>query len=155
MVITYYGEGAGKSSAAMGHALRYASQGKTVYVIRFLKEQIVSDYLQRLEPELKIFRFERLAVSFDDMTEDERTEEKKNILNGINYAHKVLGTGECDLLVLDEVLGAVCEGVLPEDDLLDALKQRASGTDVILTGREITAGVADVSDQILEIQKVK
>ena len=152
-IIVYHGDGAGKSSAALGHALRVASSGGTVYVIQFLKGQIASDFVQRLEPEMKLFRFERLPKYYDEMTEAERTEEKKNISNGISYARKVLATGECDMLVLDEVLGAIAEKIFPEEELLEALAQKSSQTTVIMTGRRATPGILDVSDVVLNIHR--
>lgn len=151
----YYGEGAGKSSAALGHGVRLASNGGTVYMIQFLKVQPKSDFLSRLEPELKFFRFERSPMSYDEMSDEERDEEKKNIQNGVNFARKVLANGECDLLVLDEVLGAVDEGILSEDEVLDALAQRPPETSVVLTGRKLPGRIARVADCVLNIQKEK
>ena len=154
-IYVYCGEGKGKTSAALGLAVRAVCEGKTVYFIRFMKNRIESDVLKRLEPELKIFRFERLPVAFDDMSEEERSEEKKNIQNGINFAHKALVTGECDMLVLDEVLGAVSEGVLEETVLLEALSKRGSETSVILTGRNVSQGIVEVADYVYNIQSEK
>ena len=154
-IVVYHGEGAGKTSAALGHAIRVASKGGTVYLIQFLKGQFASDFIQRLEPELKLFRFERLPKFYDEMTEAERTEEKKNIVNGINYARKVLATGECDMLVLDEVLGAVSEGILPEEELLEALAQKSSQTTVILTGRKLPPDIRAIADVVLNIHQEK
>ena len=148
----YYGEGSGKSSAALGDGIRLASNGDTVYMIQFLKVQPKSDFLSRLEPELKFFRFERSPMSYEEMSDAERDEEKKNIQNGINFARKVLTTGECDLLVLDEVLGAVDEGILSEDEVIDALEQRPAGTSVILTGRKLPDRIARMADCISNIE---
>ncbi len=154
-ICVYYGSGSGKSSAALGLALKEASRERTVYIIQFLKPQIDSDFLKRLEPEVKIFRFERLPVSFDEMTLEERAEEQKNIQNAINFAHKALLTGECDLLILDEVLGAIDEGMLPEEELLEALSNKKPETSVILTGRNISQGIVEVADNVYNIRDEK
>ena len=63
------------------------------------------DYLRRLEPEVKVFRFEKMDRYYEDLSEDEQREENINILNGVNFAKKVLTIGECDVLILDEILG--------------------------------------------------
>ena len=152
-ICVYCGSGNGKSAAALGLAIRAASEEKSVYFVRFLKRQIESEYLKRLEPEMKIFRFERLPVSYDDMSAEERTEEKKNIQNAINFARKVLANGECDLLVLDEVLGAVDEGMLQEEELLEALAGRDPETSIILTGRNITQGIVEAADYVYNIEE--
>ena len=100
----YYGEGRGKSTAALGNALRKADAGKNVIIVQFLKakKEEPGELLQRLEPEIKFFRFEKLAECFADLSEDEKKEESANMKNGLNFARKVLATSECDLLVLDE-----------------------------------------------------
>ena len=147
----YYGNGQGKSSAAIGQAIRVANGGGSVCLIRFLKEPVSADFVSRLEPEIKIFRFEHTLGAFDDLTEEERKEERQNILNGISFARKVLVTGECDLLILDEVLGAVNIGILEEEELLSALAMRSGSTAVILTGRELPPHVAEIADSIINI----
>ena len=82
----YYGEGKGKSTAALGQAVYYAGRGKEVFVIQFLKGRLSSDldYLTRLEPELKIYRFEKTEEFYNDLSEKEKEEERINILNGVN-----------------------------------------------------------------------
>ena len=95
----YYGEGRGKSTAALGNALRKADAGKNVIIVQFLKakKEEPGELLQRLEPEIKFFRFEKLAECFADLSEDEKKEESANMKNGLNFARKVLATSECDL----------------------------------------------------------
>lgn len=102
----FCGDGKGKSMAALGKAVLAASCGKSVMIIQFLKERGDEnmEFFRRLEPEIKMFRFERSEKSYIDMNEEEREEEKMNIRNGLNFARKVLSTQSCDVLVLDEVL---------------------------------------------------
>lgn len=147
----YYGEGRGKSSAALGNAIRSAGNGKTAYVVQFMKGQLDSDFLNRLEPEIKIFRFERCAEAFDSLSEEEKQEQKMNIQNGLNFAKKVLVTGECDVLVLDEILGLVVEGMATTEQIAEILKAKSLYTDVILTGRNKLPEIFDMADQILNI----
>ena len=98
----YYGEGQGKTSAALGNAIRKASNGQSAYVVQFMKGQLDTEYLTRLEPEVKVFRFERCSEGFDALDEAEKQEQKQNIQNGLNFAKKALVTGQCDMLVLDD-----------------------------------------------------
>ena len=67
----YYGEGQGKTSAALGNAIRKASNGQSAYVVQFMKGQLDTEYLTRLEPEVKVFRFERCSEGFDALDEAE------------------------------------------------------------------------------------
>lgn len=147
----YYGEGQGKTSAALGNAIRKASNGQSAYVVQFMKGQLDTEYLTRLEPEVKVFRFERCSEGFDALDEAEKQEQKQNIQNSLNFAKKALVTGQCDMLVLDEVLGLVKEGMATEDQILEVLQAKSLYTDVILTGRDSLPRVFDMADNILNI----
>lgn len=147
----YYGEGQGKTSAALGNAIRKASNGQSAYVVQFMKGQLGTEYLTRLEPEVKVFRFERCSEGFDALDEAEKQEQKQNIQNGLNFAKKALVTGQCDMLVLDEVLGLVKEGMATEAQILEVLQAKSLYTDVILTGRDSLPRVFDMADNILNI----
>ena len=87
-VQVYCGGGKGKTTAALGQGIRAASQGKSVIIIQFLKrkneEEI--DFIRRLEPEIKLFRFEKNEVCFDELDDDSKNEEIMNIKNGMNFA---------------------------------------------------------------------
>lgn len=135
-VQVYYGAGRGKSPAALGRAIRAASEGKTVFIVQFLKGKTDDEmeFLKRLEPEIKFFRFEKSEEYFSELSEEEQLEEVKNIKNGINFAKKVLTTGECDLLILDEVLGLVDHGMLEVEELKALIGAKPEDTDLILTG---------------------
>lgn len=135
-VQVYYGEGRGKSPAALGRAIRAASEGKTVFIIQFLKGKTDDEmeFLKRLEPEIKFFRFEKSQEYFSELTRQEQHEEGENIKNGINFARKVLATGECDLLILDEVLGIIDHGLLEVEELTELIRARSDEMDLILTG---------------------
>ena len=75
----FCGEGKGKSTASLGRAVVCASVGKTVFLIQFLKgrHEEKPDYLSRLEPELRVFSFEKLDRYYEELTEEEKQEEKK------------------------------------------------------------------------------
>jgi cob(I)alamin adenosyltransferase len=117
-IYIYTGDGRGKSPAAIGRAVQAAVEGKRVVIIQFLKGKGLgdSDFLRRMEPEIKLFRFEKSDGNFVELPEEKKQEEIQNIRNGIGFAKKVLTTGECDLLILDEVLGLVEKDIITEDD---------------------------------------
>ena len=119
LVKIYFGEGKGKSTSSMGRALVCAGEEKEVFVIQFQKGKMTGslDYLKRLEPEIKVFRFEREEAFYEDLSDEEKQEEKVNILNGYNFAKKVLSIGECDVLILkDESVELIMTGRhLPEE----------------------------------------
>ena len=79
-------------SGIPGRAMICASEGREVFVVQFLKGRMDGnlEYLQRLEPEMKIFRFEKADGYFENLNEEEKKDEIQNILNGLIFVHKVL-----------------------------------------------------------------
>ena len=152
-VQAYYGSGRGKSPAALGRALRAASEGRTVFIIQFLKgkDDGQMEYFRRLEPEIKVFRFEKSEEYFNELSKEEQSEEIKNIKNGINFARKVLATGECDLLILDEVLGLVDCDVLEVEELKNLIAARSEDTELILTGWVLLDELRPYIDEIYHL----
>lgn len=157
LIHIYSGDGHGKSPAALGKAIMTAAQGKSVVIIQFLKEKGLADseFLHRLEPEIKIFRFEKSELNFFELPEEKQTEEVINIKNGINFAKKVLVTGECDLLILDEVLGLVDNGIISVEDLKTLLAARDEETDIIMTGISLNDEICMLADEVSRIETLK
>ena len=157
LVYIYSGDGHGKSPAALGRAGMEAATGKSVVIIQFLKGKGVEDteFIRRLEPEIKVFRFEKSDKNFFELPEDKQMEETINIKNGFNYARKVLATGECNLLILDEVLGLIDNGIITVDELKSLLEARTDETDVIMTGISLNDEVCMLADEVSKIETLK
>ena len=77
-----------------------------------------------------------------------------NIRNGMNFANKVLATGECNLLILDEVLGLLDKNIIKTEDLRTLLDSRGE-TDVILTGINLHDEVCILADEVSKIETLK
>lgn len=156
LVHIYAGDGRGKSPAALGRAMQAAMEGKSVVIIQFLKGKGVgnSDFLSRMEPEIKMFRFEKSDETYETLSEEKKQEEVINIKNGMNFAKKVLVTGECDLLILDEVLGLVERKIISEEEL-KAIVECREDTDIILTGIKLSEDIYGLADEISKIETVK
>lgn len=156
MIHIYTGDGHGKSPAAIGRAVQAAADGQNVVMIQFLKGKggTDSEFLRRLEPEIKLFHFEKSDENFVELSEDKKREESVNIRNGINFAKKVLTTGECDLLILDEVLGLVEQDIISVEDLKNLLECQG-GTNVILTGISLSDDICVLADEVSKIETVK
>lgn len=156
-VQVYYGDGRGKTNAALGNALRAAGEKKTVVIVQFLKGKgdTCKEFLQRLEPEIKIFRFEKSEGFYDELSEEAKNEEKVNMKNGLNFAKKVLVTGECNVLILDEVLGLIDNGVISSQELESVLQMKTEDTEIILTGRVLEESVRAYADEIYNIAPEK
>ena len=149
----FCGTGTGKTAAAMGKGIQEASQGKSVFMIQFLKEKRsddVKEFFNRLEPEIKIYRFEKFPENFESLTEREKEDESRNIKNGLNFARKVLQTDECDVLILDEILGLVDQGIVTVEEI-QTLIDAAVDTTIYLTGTEKCETLWPYVDEVTEM----
>ncbi len=156
MVSVYTDDGCGKVPAALGKAVLAAVEGKRVVIIQFLKGRGLGDsgFLRRMEPEIKIFHFEKSDENYEELTEEKKQEEIVNIRNGMGYAKKVLTTRECDLLILDEMLGLVEKGIVSVEDV-KALVECRDETCVILTGIRLDERICSLADEASRIETMR
>lgn len=150
----YCGSGRGKSTLAIGQSIRAAVQGKSVIIVQFMKgkEHRDMDFLEDLENmDIKIFRFEKLENCYDELTEEEKEEEKLNIQNAWNFARKVIVTQECDFLLLDEILALPELGIVSEDAIAEVLHQKDDSMHIVMTGREISPGLRKHVDSVIRL----
>ncbi len=154
MIYIYCGEGKGKFPIALGKALQSACRGRDVVIIRFMKEKgmLDSEYVRRLEPEIKIFRFEKSDENFKQLSRERQTEEIINIRNGLNFAKKVMNTDECSLLILDEVLEVLDNDIITVDELKALLLCKPDEMDVIMTGVSCHAEIEMMADEMTRIE---
>ncbi len=151
----YCGRGNGKTAAALGRAVKLASCGKSVFFIQFLKGTTESslEYYRRLEPELKIFSFDQFDRPFMELSDEEKKEEKAHIRNGFAFARKVMLTGECDALVLDEAMLLPGKGILEPEEIINLMQGRSAAEDfeLILTGEFPHEELWPYADEVTEV----
>src|SRR5699024_1113163 len=113
------------------------------------------DFIRRLEPEVQLFRFEKYEKQYKDLSEEEKKEQDHYIFNGLKYAKKVIDTRQCDVLILDEVLGLLDLKIIEPTNLIDLLKERSEELDVIMTGRSLPEELMDYVDAVYCIETMK
>ncbi len=157
IVQAFYGQGKGKTLAAVGHCICAASLGQDVIMIQFLKGKEEEEFgiLRNLEPQIKIFRFEKESQRYEDLPPDRQQEEKYNILNGFHFARKVAETSECDVLVLDEVLGLIDLGIISVQSVIALTESMDDGCSLVMTGQRMPEELAEHVDILSEIRPVK
>ena len=153
----YCGPGKGKTGVAIGQAVRAVGHGKRTIVIQFLKGKATTqlDYLSVLEPDIRLFRFEKKDKYYEDLTEEEKQEENLNIRNGLNFARKVLITEECEMLILDEILSALELGIVSEEEVKGLIKAKDDETELILTGNMVTEALKEAADRVVSLEIIK
>ena len=157
IVQVFYVPGKGKTSAAVGQCIRAASLGQSVIIIQFLKGNDAEEFnfLEKLEPDIKLFRFEKEKESFSELLASQKKEETQNILNGVNFARKVIDTGGCDVLVLDEILGLIDLEIITVEDIIHLIELRDDYTRLVLTGQNLPEELVEYMDVISKIELEK
>jgi len=157
LVQIYCGNGKGKTTAAIGLGIRAIGRDLKVIMIQFLKNSDTGECktLKLLEPEFKVFHFEKPRGFTWSLTPEEREEKKIEIKNAMNFARKVLDTGECDILILDEILGAIQAGFVVEEEVANMIDNKPETTELVLTGRVLPDSLAQKAGYISKIEAVK
>ncbi len=148
------GSGKGKTTAAFGLAMRAAGHGFRVCIVQFMKtgettgEVISARHLGGIE----VAQYGTgLFVDSKHVTD----EDGENAREGLEHAKRILSDGSCQLVVLDEVNTVVSFGLLSADDVLNALKSRAEGVEVVLTGRNAPIEFIEYADYVSIIESKK
>ncbi len=151
LVYVWTGDGAGKTTSALGTALRAVGQGKKVVIVQFLKgRKDIGEYKvkEKLAPLYEIHQFGRPEFVMR-LTEEDYELAKQ----GLKFAEKRLKEKPF-LLILDEINVAVHMGLIKAKDLL-ALLDKAEDTTVYLTGRNAPKEIVKRADFVVELKEIK
>jgi cob(I)alamin adenosyltransferase len=156
LIHLYYGYGKGKTTAALGLAMRAAGSGKSVVIVQFLKDTNTSELksFSRV-PEITLLRGTAAKVFVRDMTPEQLEETKKlqeaNLREAIGYVE----SGNCDLLILDEALDAYQLGLLDPELFWDAILRKPEALEVVVTGHRPDERLVEAADYVTEMVKIK
>lgn len=156
LVHVYIGDGKGKSTAALGLALRAAGAGLRVFYCQFLKQENSSELSSlALLPNITVQKGEPTDGFLFFMDEEKRAKAEANALSRFETAKKHILDGDYDMVILDEVLWLLSAEILSSEDLLSLLSSRAENCELILTGGHAPAEIIDAADYVSEIQKIR
>jgi cob(I)alamin adenosyltransferase len=155
-VHVYYGDGKGKTIAALGLALRACGQGLRVTVLPFFKSAFSGEFtaLDKL-PYVNVLRVQGNGKFLPAMTQEEKECMRKEHDRLLMEAAVIAMRGECDLLVLDEALVAVSLCMADESILAGLLNNKPQGLEIVITGHQPVGWIMDSADYITEMIKHK
>lgn len=151
----YTGNSKGKTTAALGLALRAVGRGLSVCMIQFMKgggpygEHIAAE---RLSPELEIIPTGRSGWV---NRQNPAPEDVQSAREGLLLARRRLEEERCDILILDEICGAIDFGLLTLEEVLELVALKPLHTELVLTGRNAPAELIDRADLVTEMREVK
>ena len=154
LVQIYTGDGKGKTTAALGLAMRAAGRGLSVFMVQFLKGRQYGELesAKRLSDRFKIVQsgLDSFVKKGEPSEEDLRLARE-----GIELARDAVLGGGYDVVILDEVNVAVELGVLKVEDVLPLIDERPDGVELVLTGRYAPPEFCERADLITEMKNVK
>ncbi|MGK0468813.1 MAG: cob(I)alamin adenosyltransferase [Clostridium sp.] len=153
----YTGNGKGKTTAAVGLAVRAAGNGYNVIMVQFLKGSKTGEIesAKKLAPFFNIFRFEEKRGFFWTLNAEEKIELKEEVQKGYEFCRKALKEEKCDILIMDEVMGALSNGLISEDQLIELIDKKPSNIELILTGRNVPRAILDKANLVTEMKDIK
>lgn len=156
MIHIYCGDGKGKTTAAMGLALRAAGRGKAVTIAQFLKGSDSGErYALEAQPHITLLPVpETVKFSFQ-MNERERQEAGQRFSDLCRQCQARIAAGKTQMVILDEACAAVNTGLLPLEQLLALLDDQSEEIEIILTGRDPHPALLERADYITEMKKIR
>jgi cob(I)alamin adenosyltransferase len=156
LIQVYTGDGKGKSTAAIGQAVRAASHGFKVGFVSFFKDPEVFGYgeyksLRKLG--IKTFLFAKRHPHF--YREIDLDEVRHECCNGLEFIKGLFQDQSWDMLVLDEIDIAMRDGFLKEEEVLSLLEAKPERLELVLTGRGATRRIMEKADLVSEVKEVK
>ncbi|MFA7158714.1 MAG: cob(I)yrinic acid a,c-diamide adenosyltransferase [Kiritimatiellia bacterium] len=153
IVQVYTGDGKGKTTAALGLALRAAGAGLKIYLGQFIKKGATSEILalRRLHPAIAVRQYGRgCFVRGKPAPGDIRAARK-----GLASLQRAMLGRKYDLVIGDEILCAITAGLLTTGSVLRLITRKPSSVELVLTGRNAPAGVVRRADLVTEMRPVK
>lgn len=149
----YTGDGKGKTTAAIGQAIRACGHGARVIMIQFMKGREYGE----LRHVANINNFDILQFGRDEFVDKEEPSQTdiEYAQQGLEKARQVAREGKYDLLILDEINVALDFGLIPLKDILELLREKPEKMEVILTGRNAAKELIDIAHLVTEMKEIK
>ncbi|HDP26130.1 MAG TPA: cob(I)yrinic acid a,c-diamide adenosyltransferase [Deltaproteobacteria bacterium] len=151
----YTGDGKGKTTAALGLALRAAGHGMKTCVVQFMKGQHYGelDAVKHLSAFLNIEQFG--SPFFCSFTDPPDEADVRRARAGLGRVRELMEAGSCDVLVADEIITASLFKLISETEVLEIMAAKPGGLELILTGRGATEAMIEAADLVTEMREIK
>ena len=157
LVIVYTGNGKGKTTAALGLAIRAVGYDHKVCMLQFIKGSWhygEMDSSKKLEP-----NFELIAVGkgFVGILDDNspREEHEKYAAEAVRICREKIFSEKYDVIILDEVNYAITLGLIDVQEIIKIIKEKPSDLDLVLTGRDVKEEIVELADLVTEMKEIK
>jgi cob(I)alamin adenosyltransferase len=156
LVHIYTGDGKGKTTAAIGLAVRAYGSGLKVLLVQFLKGSPSGEInsFKKLDG-FSVVRCDKIKKFVINMNEEERNEASKYVGDLFKEISEKAIDGSIDMLILDEIFGAITTGFITKEQVVELIKNKDSNVELVLTGRDAPEEIIELSHYVSEIKAIK
>jgi len=154
LVEIYTGNGKGKTTSALGLAMRASGQGARVVIIQFMKS---GEGYGELKSIAKLDGITLISTGHPGFTlrGEEKPEDFSEAERGLDLARRYAEPGACDMLILDEMNVALDRGLLKTEEVVSFIKNKPEDLELVITGRAAKQEIIEAADLVSEIMEVR
>ena len=157
LVIVYTGNGKGKTTAALGLAIRAVGYEHKVCMLQFIKGSWhygEMDSSKKLEPNFELIAIGKGFVGILD-DNSPREEHEKYAAEALRICREKINSGDYNVVILDEVNYAINLGLIDVQEIIKLIKEKPSNLDLVLTGRDVKEEIVELADLVTEMKEIK
>ena len=157
LVIVYTGNGKGKTTAALGLAMRAVGYEHKVCMLQFIKGSWhygEMDSSKKLEPNFELIAIGKGFVGILD-DNSSREEHEKYAAEALRICREKIFSEKYDVIILDEVNYAIKLGLIDVQEIIKIIKEKPSDLDLVLTGRDVKEEIVELADLVTEMKEIK
>ncbi|MDC0168876.1 cob(I)yrinic acid a,c-diamide adenosyltransferase [Candidatus Nitrosopelagicus sp.] len=157
LVIVYTGNGKGKTTAALGLAIRAVGYEHKVCMLQFIKGSWhygEMDSSKKLEPNFELIAIGKGFVGILD-DNSPREEHEKYAAEALRICREKINSGNYNVVILDEVNYAINLGLIDVQEIIKLIKEKPSNLDIVLTGRDVKEEIVELADLVTEMKEIK
>ena len=157
LVIVYTGNGKGKTTAALGLAMRAIGYEHNVCMLQFIKGSWhygEMDSSKKLEPNFELIAIGKGFVGILD-DNSPREEHEKYAAEALRICREKINSGKYNVVILDEVNYAINLGLIDVQEIIKIIKEKPSNLDLVLTGRDVKEEIVELADLVTEMKEIK
>jgi cob(I)alamin adenosyltransferase len=157
LIVVITGNGKGKTTSALGMALRSCGHGMKVCIIQFMKGDIYAgewDGVKKMDCDIELIATGKGFCGIQGNPYSKQ-EHRANAQDAIDLAKEKIATKSCDLLILDEINNALHLGLVDLEQVLDLLQTKPPMLHIVCTGRDAHEEVIEIADTVSEVREIK
>jgi cob(I)alamin adenosyltransferase len=156
MIHIYTGNGKGKTTAATGLAIRATGRGMKVLFIQCLKGTVSGEVeFMKKHSSIKVYRKKDIKGFVWNMSKEQKEKLKEITDETFRYFTDNVNSDTWDMIVFDEIMGAISNELIDTKKLLDVLKNKPEKLEIVLTGRNAPDSLVEIADYVSNIDPVK